>query len=95
MKIPQCILFLVFFLLIGIGGPSWAASMRCPRCYIQGLLIEHEKGLFVLGSDTVTDPEKMSVYITVCEYGHKRALYVQSNYKMPDDLFPIKIAANG
>src|SRR5690242_8935003 len=73
---------------------AWAASMRCPRFYIEGLEIEHAKGLAILGPATVTDPQKMSVYVTLGRYSGKKALFVQSNYKEHPDEFPIKIAVS-
>lgn len=81
-------------ILLGSAGPSRAEWVRCARYFISGFLDEHDKGVSLLGNDTTPDPQKMSVYIAPVSYQYKRALYVQSNYKTPQDTYPIKIAVN-
>lgn len=68
--------------------------MRCARAYIQGLELEHEKGLYVLGPGTTSDPAQMSLYVTPAQYRGKAGLYLQSNYKPLGGPFPIKILLN-
>lgn len=73
---------------------SRAETVVCSRSFISGLWTEHERGVSILGKATTSDPDTMSVYITVVSYEGKSMLYAQSNYKPDKGLYPLKVAVD-
>ena len=81
------LLSLSFFL------PASAEVLLCQKAYIRGLEGPHERALQVLGKGLTSNPEKMSVFLTVALWKGRKALYLQTNYAPKGNPYPSKFGA--